>query len=201
MRGEGLMCATRTGGVRIGPCGSPRAELANHQVRPTEAGLMGWYGSPIPFACGVLTFGPAIYIDTSDAWRMPPGSVLGAEELRVRDPSTRTVGATNLFGHLQTPTAGTNEPAPAELAGALGTEPRVCPTARGRFVPTADDHHRRQPGRPIPKATGVPRDVHPPIARPAGTAWPHHRTGPGSARRPANRRRSSASGPTSPGCQ
>src|SRR6476659_3981956 len=69
-----------------------------------------------------------------------PGVSLGAEELRVRDPSTRTVGATNLFGHLQTPTAGTNGPAPAELAGALGTEPRVCPTARGRFVPTADDH-------------------------------------------------------------
>ena len=49
MRGEGLMCAMRTGGVRISPCGSPRAELANHQVRPTEAGLMGWYGSPITF--------------------------------------------------------------------------------------------------------------------------------------------------------
>ena len=51
------MCAMRTGGVRISPCGSPRAELANHQVRPTEAGLMGWYGSPILSRAGSLRSG------------------------------------------------------------------------------------------------------------------------------------------------
>jgi len=92
-------------------------------------------------------------------------------------------------------------PHPQSWPVRLGPSPGSVRPREGGSVRPLTITHPGQPGRPIPKATGVPTDVHPPTARPAGTGWPHHRNGPGSARRPANRRPSSASGPTSPGCQ
>ena len=195
------MCAMRTGGVRISPCGSPRAELANHQVRPTEAGLMGWYGSPILSRAGSLRSG----LRSTSTLRILRGCLPGVSRAPKSYGSAilrrgRWVRQTCLATCKRLPQARMS-PHPQSWPVRLGPSPGSVRPREGGSVRPLTITHPGQPGRPIPKATGVPTDVHPPTARPAGTGWPHHRNGPGSARRPANRRRSSASGPTSPGCQ